>query len=59
MARLRSVCRAELVRQAIAEYVETNTTRTKSAIDDAFGAWGEDFEDGLVYQERLRSEWER
>jgi Arc/MetJ-type ribon-helix-helix transcriptional regulator len=31
--------------------------RAASAIDKAFGLWADRKEDGLAYQERMRSEW--
>ena len=47
--------RAELVRRAVAEYL----TRHRPPPDDVvFGLWKDRGEDGLAYQDRLRSEWE-
>jgi len=46
--------RAAMVREAIAEYLDR---RAPQALDDAFGLWGERKIDGLVYQEKVRSEW--
>lgn len=50
------VSRAELVRQAVAEYV---VKRTQA--HDAFGAWKsrKTKVDGVAYQQQLRDEWER
>ncbi len=45
--------RAELIRAAIAEYLEKHKPRG----GDVFGIWKNDGVDGLGYQERLRSEW--
>lgn len=45
--------RASMVREAIAEYLDR---RAPQALDDAFGLWGERKIDGLVYQEKVRSE---
>ncbi|WP_200807042.1 ribbon-helix-helix protein, CopG family [Thiothrix eikelboomii] len=51
----KQVSRAELIRRAIAEYLQ----RYASPIEDkAFGLWAQRGEDGLVYQERLRGEWD-
>lgn len=56
---LASVCeieklpRSEVIRRAIALYIETK----KPASVNAFGIWKERGEDGLAYQERVRSEW--
>lgn len=44
-----------LALQAIASFLENHR---KNAIDAAFGVCP-DAEDGLVYQERLRAEWDR
>lgn len=50
------VSRAELVRQAITAYLAPHRN---SGLREAFGLWADRGEDGLAYQERLRSEWER
>lgn len=51
----KQVSRAELIRRAIAEYLQ----RYAAPIEDkAFGLWAQRGEDGLVYQERLRREWD-
>jgi predicted transcriptional regulator len=48
--------RAELVRRAVADYLR----RHRLAADDAaFSLWRDRGEDGVAYQERLRSEWDR
>jgi predicted transcriptional regulator len=48
--------RAELVRRAVADYLR----RHQPAADDAaFGLWKNRSEDGVAYQERLRSEWDQ
>ncbi len=48
--------RAELVRRAIADYLYRHRP---VADDSAFGLWQDRGEDGVTYQERLRSEWDR
>ena len=50
---MRKESRAEVIRQAITYYLDRH--RNKS--DEAFGIWKSSAEDGLAYQERLRSEW--
>jgi metal-responsive CopG/Arc/MetJ family transcriptional regulator len=45
--------RAEVIRQAIAEYIEEH----KPTPEGAFGLWRERKVDGLAYQEQARSEW--
>ena len=58
-ASLKTICsakklsRAEVIRQALAAFIETN----KAAPDQAFGLWGAGKDDGLAYQKRVRSEW--
>ncbi len=46
--------RAELVRRAVADYLNRHWTPQEDA---AFGLWKHRNVDGLEYQERLRSEW--
>jgi metal-responsive CopG/Arc/MetJ family transcriptional regulator len=47
------VSRAEVIRQAIAAYLE----KKKPEAVDAFGLWKARKIDGLTYQEQARSEW--
>jgi hypothetical protein len=59
LERHRKVSRAELIRQAVAQYVATNSA---AGPDAAFGAWkrkGKKLQDGLVVQNKLRQEWDR
>jgi metal-responsive CopG/Arc/MetJ family transcriptional regulator len=49
-----SVSRDELIHRAIASYLTPHRT---PASRKAFGLWKDHPEDGLAYQERLRSEW--
>lgn len=53
IAEAQKTSRSELVRRAITAYIE----QLKPTTVDAFGLWREHKEDGLAYQERLRSEW--
>lgn len=55
LSRARKVSRAELIRQAVAGYLEQN----KAGLEDSFGLWKKKAVDGVRYQERLRGEWER
>lgn len=48
------VSRAEFVRRAIAKSLAPHRKRTD---DTAFGLWAKHAEDGLKYQERIRTEW--
>ncbi|MEQ1486746.1 CopG family transcriptional regulator [Methyloglobulus sp.] len=47
------VSRAEVIREAIAYYLEKKISQS----DGAFGLWKDHKVDGLSYQEQVRSEW--
>ena len=46
--------RAALIREAIDDFLAKRRSKHEA---DAFGLWGKRKVDGLVYQERVRSEW--
>lgn len=48
------VSRAEVVRRAVASYLDSQRLGDQ---DDLFGAWRVRGTDGLEYQRRLRREW--
>ncbi len=52
----RSVSRAELIRCAIAELVRCQRQVSITG-RPGFGAWKRHKEDGVTYQQRVRSEW--
>ena len=54
LARRCGLSRAELIRRAIAAYLE----REQENVANAFGIWRDRVEDGIAYQERLREEWQ-
>jgi metal-responsive CopG/Arc/MetJ family transcriptional regulator len=56
LAEREKVSRAALVRQAVADLLASKRLAGDDAIAAAFGI-RPDMEDGLAYQERLRSEW--
>ena len=56
LAEREKVSRASLVREAVANLLASKFQFNDDAIDAAFGI-RPDMEDGLAYQERLRSEW--
>jgi predicted transcriptional regulator len=59
MAKAKSVSRAELVREAISDYLKVHEKKESGeGIERFAGLWGADFEDGLAYQLRLRAEWD-
>ncbi len=53
LGRRRGVSRAKIIREAVRDYLEQHTGASD---DEAYGLWGAG-EDGLEYQQRLRSEW--
>ncbi len=55
LSRARKTSRAQLIRLAVNGFLAQN----KAGLEDAFGLWKNREEDGLRYQQRLRSEWER
>lgn len=62
LARLRGQSRAAAVRSAVDSYVEANRAEMRRAkLEDLFDRIkpGEFGEDGVVYQQRIRAEWDR
>jgi metal-responsive CopG/Arc/MetJ family transcriptional regulator len=55
LSRSRKVSRAELIRQAVAGFLAEN----RAGLEDSFGIWHKRGVDGVKYQEKVRSEWER
>ena len=51
------VSRAALVRRAITDLLAAHRAKKNDAFEAAFGSWADMEEDGLAFQERLRSEW--
>ena len=51
----RQVSPDEIVSSALSEYLPA---QDETIIDRVFGLWADRHEDGLAYQERLRSEWD-
>ncbi len=58
LAKREGVSRASLMRDAIAALLTKKRKIGDAARDTAFGLWADRGEDGLAYQERLRSEWD-
>lgn len=54
LAEREKLSRAELIRRAVAEYLKAHQPDER---DEAFGLWSARGEDGLHYQERVRTEW--
>ncbi len=58
LAEREKVSRAALVRKAISDLLKSKRLPGKDdALAASFGLWADMEEDGLAYQERLRSEW--
>lgn len=55
LSAVKHVSRAELIRQAVAMYIEKFRPEERS--EEAFGLWKAKKIDGLAYQEKLREEW--
>jgi predicted transcriptional regulator len=51
-----NISRTELIQRAVADYLRRFETPTD---ETAFGIWKQRGEDGLAYQERMHSEWDR
>ncbi|MCV3773824.1 MULTISPECIES: CopG family transcriptional regulator [Enterobacter] len=54
LKQLRNRPRAELLREAIEQYLDQQSS---SVIRDALGLWGNQQEDGVEYERKLREEW--
>ena len=54
LAKVEKRSRAALIREAIDDFIAKRRSKREG---DAFGLWGTRKVDGLVYQNRLRSEW--
>ncbi len=58
LAERERVSRASIIRRAIAVLLASKRRADGDAKAAAFGLWAGREEDGLAYQERLRSEWD-
>lgn len=54
LSKAANLSRAELVRQAISNYLKPHKLADAA---EGFGLWADSPVDGLAYQERIRSEW--
>jgi metal-responsive CopG/Arc/MetJ family transcriptional regulator len=59
LAQQHALARTELVRQAIAEYLQRHPPIITPIMEQAFGLWQhrDDIGDGVDYQNKLRDEW--
>jgi hypothetical protein len=57
LSKAEGVSRAESIRRAIKAYVELKAPMPK--LEDGFGLWKDHYVDGLEYQLKIRSEWDR
>ncbi len=54
VCRREGLSRAEVIRRAVAHYLDVRYTRDRG---DVFGLWRDRDVDGLRYERRLRREW--
>lgn len=55
----KNVSRAELIREAVSEYLKKNRKQTREEVfQKAFGLWKDYDIDGVEYQRALRAEWD-
>ncbi|MDP9050676.1 MAG: ribbon-helix-helix domain-containing protein [Acidobacteriota bacterium] len=55
LSRARKTSRTQLIRLAVTGFLAQN----RPGLEDSFGVWKKRREDGVAYQDKLRSEWER
>jgi metal-responsive CopG/Arc/MetJ family transcriptional regulator len=60
LAQQHALARTELVRQAIAEYLQRHPPIMTPVMQQVFGMWKDNdaIDDGLAYQNTLRDEWQ-
>jgi metal-responsive CopG/Arc/MetJ family transcriptional regulator len=56
LSKKKKVSRAEIVRQALTNYI-TEYTGTKKSYKESFGIWKDKKLDSIEYQRQLRNEW--
>ena len=57
LSKKKKVSRAEIIRQALTDYV-VNYAKSKKSYKSAFGIWKDQQLDSLSYQQKLRKEWD-
>lgn len=60
LAQRRGISRAELIRRALAAYLDLIPAESKAgkdALEAAYGIWKDRNIDGVEYQRKLRDEW--
>jgi len=58
LSQRKKISRTQIVRQALTNYI-TDYTESKKGYESAFGIWKDKQLDSLVYQSKLRDEWNR
>jgi metal-responsive CopG/Arc/MetJ family transcriptional regulator len=58
LSKKKKISRAQIVRQALTDYIADNTKNHKS-YESAFGIWKDMKLDSLEYQAKLRDEWNK
>ena len=56
LSKKKNVSRAEIIRQALAKYIES-AIKAKKNYKSVFGIWKKKDIDALSYQNKLRDEW--
>lgn len=57
LSKKKKLSRAEIIRQALGNYI-ANDHKNKKSYDSAFGIWRDQKLDSLLYQQKLRDEWD-
>ena len=58
LSKKKKLSRAKIIRQALTNYI-TNCTKSQKGYESAFGLWKDKKIDSVVYQQKLRGEWDR
>ena len=58
LSKKKKLSRAKIIRQALTNYI-TNYTKGQKGYESAFGIWKDKKLDSVVYQQKLRDEWNR
>lgn len=58
LSKKKKISRAQIVRQALTNYI-ADDNESKKSYEAAFGIWKDKKLDSLVYQAKLRDEWNK
>ena len=59
ICKAKGISRAEAIRRAVSDFIERQSRPDTNSAKKAFGIWKNKKEDGLRYEDDIRSEWER